>query len=188
MLAPDHPSIITGKHAVAARRTLRAIALFEALKGLVALIAVVGLVDLMHHDVRHLALALIGHFHADPAGHYPSILLHYADLLPRANMHALTLLAIAYISARLVEAYGLWHDRAWAEWLAALSGGIYVPFELNHFLHQTTLINGGVLSINVGIVGFLLFALWQRRNSALASHPCPSPGTGPLSRHPAQIP
>lgn len=37
-------------HPVATRRTLDAIAAFEALKGMRALEAVVGVIDLMHHD------------------------------------------------------------------------------------------------------------------------------------------
>jgi hypothetical protein len=39
---------------------LRAIALFEAIKGIAALAVVIGVVDLMHRDVRHLAIELIG--------------------------------------------------------------------------------------------------------------------------------
>ena len=163
MRETNQASVISGEHAKAQRNALRAIALFEALKGLAALIAIVGVVDLMHRDVRHLALELIGHFHASPSGHYSSLMLHYADLLPGANLHALIALAIGYISVRMVEAYGLWLDRAWAEWLAALSGGLYIPFEMQHFIERPTLINGGVWAINVAVVGFLGYQLWQRR-------------------------
>jgi len=89
------------------RRTLHAIATFEAIKGLAAFAAVVGVLDLMHHDVRRLAMELIGHFHLNPEAHYPSVLLHYANLLPGADLHSLFLLAWGYIAMRLLESYGL---------------------------------------------------------------------------------
>jgi uncharacterized membrane protein (DUF2068 family) len=150
-------------HHVATQRTLHAIASFEFIKGIAALAGVIGVIDLMHHDVRHLAIALIGHFGLNPEATYPSLLLHYADLLPGANVRSLLLLASGYISLRWLEAYGLWNDRAWGEWLGALSGGIYVPFEFVHLIHAPSAINGGVLTVNIFVVGFLILRLWRRR-------------------------
>src|ERR1035437_4672102 len=116
-------------HPVAKQRTLRAIASFEAIKGAAALAGIVGVLDLMHRDVRHLAIELIGRFGQKPEAHFPSIILHYADLLPNANVGALVFFASFYILLRLFEAYGLWNERAWGEWLGALSGGLYIPLE-----------------------------------------------------------
>jgi len=153
-------------HPVARRRTLRAIALFEAVKGVSAFAALVGVLDLMHHDVRHLAIELIGRFGLDPHARYPSLLLHYADLLPGANVRALVALGSLYILVRLLEAYGLWKDLAWGEWLGALSGGLYIPFEMVHLVHRMTFISAAVLAGNVFMVGFLAFQLWRRRVNA----------------------
>lgn len=151
-------------HPVAVRRTLHAIAVFEAIKGLVALTAVVGVLDLMHHDVRHLAMELIGHFHLNPDDHYPSVLLHYADLLPGADLRSLITLASCYIAVRLLESYGLWNDYTWGEWVGALSGGIYIPFEFRHLLHSPSLMTGLVLVANMFLVSFLSFQLWRRHH------------------------
>lgn len=147
------------------RQTLHAIALFEAIKGIAALAAIVGVLDLLHHDVRHLAIELIGHVHLNPEGRYPSILLHYADQLPGVNVHALVLLASGYILLRFSEAYGLWNDRPWGEWLGAISGGLYIPFELDHLLHRPSAINATVLVFNVFAVGFLVIQLGRRRRA-----------------------
>ena len=153
-------------HPDATRRALRTIALFEAAKGVAALAAIVGVLRLVHHDVRHLALELIGRFGLSPETRYPSILLHYADLLPGANVRALLYMASAYILLRMLEAYGLWNDRSWGEWLAALSGAIYIPFEVRHLLHRPSVIGALVLGANVAIVGFLVFRLWRRKHAA----------------------
>jgi uncharacterized membrane protein (DUF2068 family) len=160
--------IVEGTHPVAKRRALHAIAVFEALKGLAALAGIIGVLDLMHHDVRHLAIELIGRFGLNPDAHYPSVLLHYADLLPGADLRSLVFLAFVYILVRLLEAYGLWNDRAWGEWLAALSGGLYIPFELGHLMHRLSVISVVVLVGNVFVVGFLVIQLWRRRKDNIS--------------------
>ncbi|WHZ10267.1 MAG: hypothetical protein OJF60_000706 [Burkholderiaceae bacterium] len=144
------------------QHALRTVAAFEALKGVAAIIVLIGVVDLLHHDVQHLAIELIGRFGLAPGGHASSLLMHYAGLLPGANLGLIVALALGYVALRFCEAWGLWHARAWAEWLGALSGGIYVPFELQHWLRHPSAINAGVLIGNLLVVAFLAFQLWQR--------------------------
>ena len=163
MNRPSQTPPVAGRHAVARRHALRAVAIFEAAKGLAALIAMVGVLQLMHRDVQHLAIELIGRFGLQPDQHYPSLLLHYAGMLPGANLHALVMLAVAYITLRLAEAYGLWNDWSWAEWLGALSGCLYIPFEVRHLLREPSFISGAVLAANVLVVGLLASQLWLRR-------------------------
>jgi hypothetical protein len=54
---------------------LHAISLFEAVKGVAAIAASVGVLSLAHHDVRALAYAMVSHFHWNPQAHYPRLLL-----------------------------------------------------------------------------------------------------------------
>ncbi len=150
-------------HPDARRRALHAIAIYEAVKGLAALAAGLGLLQLLHYDVHELALALLWRFHLDPTAHYPELLLHYADLLSAINLRTMAPVAVAYITLRLLEAYGLWKEKAWAEWLAALSGALYIPLEVAHLVHRPSLINAAVLLANIGVVGFMAFQLWRRR-------------------------
>jgi len=147
-------------------RALRAIALFEAFKGAVALAALLGVIDLMHQDAVALAMSLIGRFGLNPEAHYPSMLLHYANLLPDADMRSLVLLASAYMALRWAEALGLWLGQSWGEYLGALSGGIYVPFELKHFWHAPSLATAVVIALNLAIVAYLCHHLWQRHTTA----------------------
>lgn len=147
----------------ARRRTLRAIAVFEAVKGLAALAAGIGLLGLLHHDLHRVALALLWHFHLDPALHYPALLLRYADALSVIDLRTLAPVALAYITLRLFEAYGLWKEKIWAEWLGALSGAVYIPLEIAHLAHRGSLTNAAVLLANIAVVMFLAFQLWRRR-------------------------
>jgi len=151
----------------ARRLALRTIAGIELVKGVVALAACVGLLGLLHHDLHGVAASLIGHVGLDPGAHYPSMILHDIDLLRDANLRSLMLAVWAYALVRFVEAYGLWNERVWGEWLGALAGALYVPFELRHMIHRPTLATAAVIAFNVAVVGFLGWQLWRQR---LAAH------------------
>ena len=147
----------------ASGKALRSIALFEGFKGLAAFAIGVGLVNLLHHDLKRLVLELMGHFGLNAAQPFPALMLHYAGVLNDTPLDTLEMLVGAYLFTRLVEAYGLWHQKAWGEWLGALSGGLYIPFELHHIWHSPNGLSAAVLAINVLIVGFLAQQLWRRR-------------------------
>ena len=75
-------------HAVARRRALRTIGIFEAAKGIAAMAGTVGLLRLVHHDIRVQLADIIEHLGMRPNSHYPAILLRYADLLHNADQMA----------------------------------------------------------------------------------------------------
>lgn len=145
------------------RAALLTIAVFEAMKGLAALAASLGLLSLAHQDVSLLAMALIGHFHLDPEAHYPQLLVQAADWVTSSNMYSVVGAGLGYAVIRIAEAYGLWRDKAWAEWLAALSGSLYLPFELIHLIKRPSLTNTCVLLGNLLVVTYMVYRLRMRR-------------------------
>jgi hypothetical protein len=54
---------------------LKGIALFEAAKGALVILAGVGLMALLHHDAQEIAETIIRRIHINPASHYPTIFL-----------------------------------------------------------------------------------------------------------------
>jgi uncharacterized membrane protein (DUF2068 family) len=149
------------------QKTLRIIAAYEAVKGVLALLAMVGLLSLLHHDLHHLAVTIIGRFGFDASTHYPSIFVHWADAVQDSNKMQLFLFAMAYVAIRFSEAYGLWLDRKWAEWLAALSGAVYLPFEAVHLYSHPGWSSFVVLASNAWMVGYLIAQLRQRQRTVL---------------------
>lgn len=145
------------------RHALRAIALFEMVKGIVAIIASLGLLSLANQHVRDLTYLLISYFHFDSDAHYFKTLFDYSDLLGNENLHTVVIMAWAYAAMRFVESYGLWKTRVWAEWLAAVSGAIYLPIEISHLILHTNAINTAVLVTNLAVVVFMVYRLWCRR-------------------------
>lgn len=149
---------------------LHAIALLEGIKGCVALAASIGLISLMHHDLRALAYAMIGHFHWDPDAHYPRMLIDEATWLQHADVRQIVFYAGAYATVRFMEGYGLWKDRSWAQWLAAGSGGIYLPIEISHLWHRASWINASVLVLNALIVLYMVRRLRRQKSAVTTCH------------------
>ena len=144
---------------------LRIVALFEASKGSLILLAGFGLLSYIHTDLHQAAEHLVRHFHLNPARHYPRIFLDLADHVTDAQLWFIALFALLYAFIRFVEAYGLWHERSWAEWFAILTGGIYVPIEIFEVIRKVTWPRVTLLIVNTGIVAYLALVLYQAGKS-----------------------
>jgi len=138
---------------------LRTIAGIEASKGVLVLLAGIGLLDLVHRDVQAAAEELVRHFHLSPSAHYPRIFLDLVAQVSRGWLWLLAAGALFYASLRLVEAFGLWRERRWAKWLGAGSGAIYVPFEVIGLFEKVTALRLGSLAVNLLVVVYLLRSL-----------------------------
>jgi uncharacterized membrane protein (DUF2068 family) len=144
---------------------LRAVAVYEAAKGILVLAVGLGLLGLIHRDLQQMAEHIVKHLHLNPSAHYPRVFLAAASKLDDARLWALAAGAAAYSGLRMLEAVGLWKARRWAEWLGALSGGIYVPVEVYEAARKVTVTRLVLLIFNVAMVAYLLWDLWQRRKS-----------------------
>ncbi len=131
---------------------LKGIALFEAAKGTLVIAAGFGLLSILHKDAQSVAAQLLRHLHLNPAKHYPHIFLQAASHVRDSNLLVLAAGAFVYSALRYVEAYGLWRNRAWAQWVAILSGAVYVPFEVIGLQKGVTPLRLALLAINVAIV------------------------------------
>lgn len=141
------------------REGVRVVALFEAAKGLLILLAGFGLLSILHQDVQKVAEDIVGHFHLNPASRYPRIFLELAGNISNGQLWLMASFAFAYAGFRLAEAYGLWQQRRWAEWLAVVSGGIYVPVEVYELFSGVTWIKVSTLTINICIVAYMGYVL-----------------------------
>lgn len=144
---------------------VRTVAWIEAIKGVLALLLASGALALLHHDLHALALYLIGHAHLNPAAKYPGIFLEFAGQFGDSRIRMLAAGAAGYAVLHLVEAYGLFKERAWAEILAASGASIYIPFELLELSRFPSLAVLCVLVINIAIVWIMARALLAKRKA-----------------------
>jgi uncharacterized membrane protein (DUF2068 family) len=147
---------------------LRTVAIFEWVKGFAWLVGGVVCLFLRHSDVQAKTEHLLHFLHVDPAWGFTKLCI---DVAARANDRSLLLLAGLLVICsiiRFVEAYGLWHERHWAEWFAVLSAGLFLPVEIYHLFHRPTWFKGAVFVFNVLLVIYLarLLAAQHHRKKA----------------------
>ncbi|HBG90340.1 MAG TPA: DUF2127 domain-containing protein [Stenotrophomonas sp.] len=140
---------------------LHVIALLEASKAMLALLAATGLEMLGPQPLRDGVNALIRRFSLDPDhGTLPSLL----NMISPDAVHLAAAAMIGYGLLHLVEAWGLWKARAWASWLGCLTASIYLPFDIYAVLRHPGWASWSVLAINLIVVYVLARDLRKRRH------------------------
>jgi uncharacterized membrane protein (DUF2068 family) len=148
------------------RSGLRTIALFEALKGALVLILGFGLLSFLGPEDARFAEQVVLRMHLDPANHYLQLFLQTISEVSDTRLWIMTGFAIFYAAIRFLEAYGLWRERRWAEWFAALSGGVYIPIEIYELAVRVTWLRFAALMINLVVVAYMIWLLTERRRLA----------------------
>lgn len=156
-LPPSHPDY------GAQLQALRAIATLELLKGLAAVIGALGIIILViHHDPWNVASDLLAFLHISPDRHLAQVFLDWADTLTDKKLWAIVIVGFIYSTLRFIEGYGLWKARGWAEWIALISAGAYIPFEFYRFTHRPNLFHVGVILVNLVIVLYMAYLRFSK--------------------------
>lgn len=138
---------------------LHAIAIFEAAKGLLALLAASGLEILGPAPLQRWLHGLIRHFQLD--SHHGAL-----DGLSQAinpdSVHLAAAIGLAYAALRFVEAWGLWHLRTWASWLGCIGAAVYLPFDVYALFKHPGWLSVAVLVVNLVVVWVLARDLFKR--------------------------
>lgn len=145
------------------RRVLRAIAAVECFKGVFVVLMGFCALALVHKDVWVIAESLLALFHIDTDRRSAQLFLDFADNVTDARLWAAARIAFTYAALRFTEGYGLWHQRAWAEWVALVSGALLLPLEVRELFRGLTLLRGGLFVGNVAIVLYMLLVILARR-------------------------
>ena len=143
----------------AQKNLLRAVASFEFSKGILVLLIGLSALLLVHKDAWVIAESLLALLHISTDRHSAQLFLDFADNLTDARLWAAAQLAFTYSLLRFAKAYGLWRQRIWAEWLAFVSGALFVPLEIRELMRGITLVRSVMFVANLGIVLYMFFLL-----------------------------
>jgi uncharacterized membrane protein (DUF2068 family) len=147
---------------------LRTVGLLEILKGLV----VATLAYLVSHAIRHdydfedLAERILERLHISIDHSWTQHILNWADKLSDVRPTTILLIAGAYAILRFAEGYGLWRQRVWAEWLAIISGALYIPLEVQRLVRHPTALHWTILIINLLVVLYIGWVRWDEIKAA----------------------
>jgi len=147
-----HPRIDDPGHI----KGVRTVATLEFTKGMIVVLAGLGVFSMRHKDIWGVAECFLEFFHANPHHHFAGIFIDLVYRISDVRLWKIVVVATVYVILRFVEAYGLWYLRPWAEWLAIASGSIYIPFEVADMLRRPDGIRLLIIAVNVGIVLYML--------------------------------
>ncbi len=149
---------------------VRAVAVFEAAKGLLVLLTGFAMFSGLNSKLQATAEHIVTFLHLNPAHELPRIFLETARNLSDLRLQWLAWLAMIYSLVRFTEALGLWHQRKWAEWFAIVSCCGYIPFELYELSRPGYFwAKLAALMINLVIASYLLVVLKHQRKPAQQS-------------------
>ncbi len=158
------------------RAGLRTVAFVEVLKGILAMIGAYVFITLIRRDVdfEEAAEHVLFFLHINPHHRLSQQFLNAADKMSDTSIAMVAGIAIAYAALRFIEGYGLWRHRVWAEWLAIISGCVYLPFELYKLIRHPNELHWIVLGINVLVVLYIGWVRWEEIRSEQRRQPLSS--------------
>jgi uncharacterized membrane protein (DUF2068 family) len=145
------------------RRVLRAVATLEFFKGIFVVAMGLCALALVHRDVWLIAESLLALLHVNTDRRSAQLFLDFADTITNARLWAAARFAFAYAALRFIEAYGLWKERTWAEWVALISGTLLLPWEIRELMRGITLFRVALFVINLAVVLFMLYVIRANR-------------------------
>lgn len=136
---------------------VRTVATIEFTKGVIVVLAGLGLLSMRHRSIWGVAESLLEFLHVSPHHHYVGVFIDLVSRVSDVNLWKIAVVATVYVILRFVEAFGLWYALPWAEWMAAITGGIYIPFEASDLLRKPTWFRLVVIVVNCLIVFYMLY-------------------------------
>jgi len=148
---------------------LRAVAALEFFKGVFVVLMGICALLLLHKDLWLYAESLLAKLHISTDRKFAQMFLDFADNITDARLWAAARIAFAYAGLRFTEAYGLWNERTWAEWVAFVSGFLLLPLEIRELLRGVTFWRCALLLGNIAIVLFMLYIIISNRRERRAA-------------------
>jgi uncharacterized membrane protein (DUF2068 family) len=97
------------------------------------------------------------------------ILSHLA-LVTNRTLHEFIAISFIFATILFIEAFGLLWEKTWAEYFAVVETSLFIPFEIYEILRHVTLTKVAIITINVVIVAYLLWAIIRKSNNTKNIH------------------
>jgi uncharacterized membrane protein (DUF2068 family) len=143
---------------------LRSIAILEASKAVIALLAGTGVV--LHRQLRPVIHEIAAHLHFNPGHTRPLAIVQSLGAGASTHLRLLAIGVLVYAGMRLVEAAGLWRGKMWALWFGAVSAAAYLPFDLVKLFEHPGALTMALVLVNGAVVGYLAHRVAMRRPDA----------------------
>jgi uncharacterized membrane protein (DUF2068 family) len=145
---------------------VRLIGLLKLVKGILLFASGIGLLKLLHKDVRDFVLQWINTLHFDPDNRHIQSLLIKASFVNERQLKELSVGSFFYAALLITEGTGLLLVRRWAEYFSVVVTSSFIPLEIWELFRHFSAAKVLVIVVNVAIVVYLVIRLRSELRSA----------------------
>ncbi len=159
----------------------RLIGAMKLLSALCLLAAGVGVFRLLNKDLGEVLEHYASRLHLDPENQLIRSTASQLAGIDRKHLMALGAGTFFYAALEGLEGIGLILKRRWAEYLTILATALLLPLEIYEIAHKFTPLRVAVLLINLAVLAYLIWKLYQDRTTEsgldAAKNPTIAPST-----------
>lgn len=161
---PDAAPVVAGALHAKRERFVRVFAIERLVRGVLLLAASLGIFELALHksalltylrDLTRLAEPVLDRLGIKAAPGEVPFVEHYLKFSPTQYTVAATLVGL-YGILQLVEFYGLWRSRRWAEYVAVSATSLFLPLEIIELSHGVNIYKTLAFLLNVLFVAYMV--------------------------------
>lgn len=138
------------------------IAAYKLFLALIFFAVGVGALRLIGKDVGDILSSLASDLRFNPEGRFVNFILDRASLLDDPALRRIGFGAFCYAAIGIVEAIGLYLEKAWAEYLTLLITASFLPIEIRELFHRFTWVRVAIFVINVAVLIYLIVVVVER--------------------------
>jgi uncharacterized membrane protein (DUF2068 family) len=155
-------------------RWLVLIAAYKLLGALLFLAIGVGAMRLLHKDIADVAWRIVNDLKFNPEGRFVNFVLDQASLVNDPMLRKIGFVAFFYAGVGILEAVGLYLEKAWGEILTVAITASFLPFEIHELMRRLSTVRVGLFVVNVLVLLYLLKVMAEtasrRRLARKAAH------------------
>ena len=158
--------------AASGRAGLMAIGIFKLIKGLLLILAGIGVLMLVHHDLVEVLSRWVGVAHVDPDNKYFQKVVAKLWLVDDRKLKEVGAGTFFYAGIFLTEGLGLVRRKTWAEYFTIVVTSSFLPVEVYLLTEHLTAARVVATLVNLGILGYLVaHRLGERKRKAVLCSP-----------------
>ena len=143
---------------------LRWIGAYKIFKAVLALIAGLMVLRLMHRDLPAVAVRWMHRLHIEAHSEVGKLILHRVVMIKARSLGWLAIGLFAYVPLAVAEGWGLIFRKIWAEWLTVVTTAALIPVEIREVITRFTWPRLTLFVLNVTVVIYLLIRLRRDRH------------------------
>ncbi|HET6208581.1 MAG TPA: DUF2127 domain-containing protein [Terracidiphilus sp.] len=152
------------------------IAVYKLLQALLFVAIGVGALRLLHKDVDDILYRVASDLRFNPEGRFVNFIVDRASLLNDPILRRIGFAAFCYAGIAILEAIGLYLEKAWGEYLTLIITASFLPIEVLEILRRNTWPRVGLLIVNIVVLIYLGKLVIERQRQPRAAESEADPG------------